>query len=421
MEKILRDKNSIKSILEQYGSPLFLYSEMELEEQLNHLKNIRSKKVEVFYSMKANPNPFICNYFSNKGLGIEVASGNELTIALKSGFEPQKIFFTAPCKTTEELELAISHNVLAINIDNTTELNIISELAEKYNKEVSITFRVYQNLINNSNIGTNMTSKSAQFGLTEEEIKDIIQKGLKPGLKLLGLHTFQGSQIYNINVYGESWERLIYLAKDIEKHGYNVSFLGIGGGFGYDIYQNKHFDITAFEMYLDKLFEKEKYFLADKQLMIEMGNFLVSKSGFYICQVQYVKQREDLRIAIVDGGTHHIEGESRVSKKFHGNRPFYKLGKKSNEQKVTIVGKLLSPNDIIAFEVEHTSVESGDILIFQNSGAYALTSSRLQFLSHDEPVELALSKNNNLNLIRKKKKPIDNYDFSFLKYENQGD
>lgn len=85
----LQDLNQLAN---KYGSPFFIYKESTLQKRARMLQDAVSPKIEVFYSMKANPNPFILRVFKDMGLGVEVASKGELSVALEVGFDPKKIF-----------------------------------------------------------------------------------------------------------------------------------------------------------------------------------------------------------------------------------------------------------------------------------------------------------------------------------------
>ncbi|MFJ1118918.1 MULTISPECIES: hypothetical protein [Bacillus cereus group] len=386
---------NLNKLTQMYGSPLYIYEESTLEKRAHLIQNAVSPNVEVFYSMKANPNPFVLKTFKKLGLGIEVASKGELLVALAVGYDPEKIFFTAPSKTEEELRLAIENNILAINIDNLQELDLIEKLADEYNCNISITVRIHQYLAQNQNRGLKMTGSSSQFGITAEDILERLEeKPLNPFIKFIGLHTFQGSENFNSEVYLESWSELIEIGRKLEFQGYPIQFLGLGGGFGYDPTGRKVFDLESFSNILNTTLQNYQDFFRNKRLMVESGNFLAREGGWYVTRVLYTKEREDMTYIFVDGGTHHIPGESRFSKMFSGEQEdiiILPLREKILENKASIVGKLCTPNDILKYKATLPSVEKGDYIIFPNNGAYALTSSRLQFLSHDEPAEIFIN------------------------------
>ncbi|OUA56155.1 hypothetical protein [Bacillus thuringiensis] len=415
----LQDLNQLAN---KYGSPFFIYKESTLQKRARMLQDAVSPKIEVFYSMKANPNPFILRVFKDMGLGVEVASKGELSVALEVGFDPKKIFFTAPSKTESELRLAIEENILAINVDNFQELELIEKLANEYQSHVAITFRIHQYLTPTQNRGLKMTGTSSQFGVTAGElIQRLNEKKLNSFVRCIGVHTFQGSENFNSEVYNESWQQLIELCESLEHQGHSIEFLGLGGGFGYDATGKKVFDFDLFKENSQKILREHQEFFHNKRLMVESGNFLAREGGWYITRVLYTKKREDLTYIFVDGGTHHIPGESRFSRMFSGEQEgILTIPERTDEEKntVSIFGKLCTPNDVLKYKANLPTLEIGDFIVFPNNGAYALTSSRLQFLSHDEPAEFFLSNSGEYFLTRLSKQAKLNFHTNLLNKKN---
>lgn len=410
---LVENPRQLQQWLQKYGSPLFVYSEEALLQKANELKQVLGP-IEVFYSMKANPTPFVCQVFQEQGLGIEVASMTEMEVALRVGYDPKRVFLTAPSKTWEEMERAVDCDILAINIDNLQEIVILEEIAASKGKTVDVTFRIHQSMQAKSNVGSNMNSKSAQFGSTAEELLVALQQPLPPHLRLIGVHTFQGSQLFNVGMYQESWGQLVELCKQLEKLGHDIRFIGLGGGFGFDIYESKFFDFENFALVVQEFLATHETYLSGKQLMMESGNFLVASSGTYVTTALYTKTRGDNHFVYVDGGTHHIEPESRLGRIFHSSRKVHSWPQRDgNKFDQLIVGCLLSPHDVLCHQFNKSQVQPGDLLLFPNSGAYALTSSRLQFLSHHEPAEIGVYKDARSVVSRKPRSAMDRFCFDF--------
>jgi diaminopimelate decarboxylase len=65
----------------------------------------------------------------------------------------------------------------------------------------------------------------------------------------------------------------------------------------------------------------------------------------------------------------------------------------SEKEKVTIVGQLCTPKEILGLDLELPVINVGDVISVLNSGAYGLTSSMCNFLSHPIPMEILLVEN----------------------------
>ena len=154
------------------------------------------------------------------------------------------------------------------------ELDLIEKLADEYNCNISITVRIHQYLAQNQNRGLKMTGSSSQFGITAEDLLERLEeKPLNPFIKFIGLHTFQGSENFNSEVYLESWTELIEIGRKLEFQGYPIQFLGLGGGFGYDPTGRKVFDLESFSNILNTTLQNYQDFFRNKRLMVESGNF----------------------------------------------------------------------------------------------------------------------------------------------------
>ncbi|UOE58263.1 hypothetical protein HPB58_12940 [Priestia filamentosa] len=405
------DIRIVNRLTEEYDTPFFLYNQSVFNKRVDYLRSALVPEIDIFYSMKANPNTWILKTFMEKGVGVEVASGGELQVALSIGFDPKKVFFTAPGKTETELRLAISEDIFAINIDNLQEFELVNRIAAEYKKLVYVTFRIHQDLSISKNRGLRMTGDASQFGITPNELMNRLKSPFNPYVKFIGIHTFQGSDNFNLEVYEESWSQLIALCEKLELNGYPVEFIGLGGGIGYDVTNQQIFDLEHFKKIVQNFVNKNKSVLSNKKIVLESGNFLAREGGCYVTKVLYTKQRKDISYVFVDGGTHHIPGENRFSRSLsRKNREVITFIEGEGEVKdTTIVGKLCTTNDVLSYKNKIPPLTPGDLVLFPNCGAYALTSSRLQFLSHDEPAEIFLDNKGSYHLTRKPKKSIQNF------------
>ena len=104
------DGVSVKSLTEQYGSPLFVISEKTIRSTYrNAVRAFKTRypKVQFAWSYKTNYINAVCNVFHQEGSWAEVVSGFEYRKALGNGVPGNKIIFNGPEKTDQELEMAI--------------------------------------------------------------------------------------------------------------------------------------------------------------------------------------------------------------------------------------------------------------------------------------------------------------------------
>ena len=121
-------------LIQQYGSPLYVMSEGHIRKQFNTLKTQMLDKYEntlPLFASKSFSCKAIYKIAKEYGVGIDCVSAGEISIALKAGFDPQKIYFHGNNKLPSEIEYALQNGVTHFVIDNFYEIELIEEIASK--------------------------------------------------------------------------------------------------------------------------------------------------------------------------------------------------------------------------------------------------------------------------------------------------
>ncbi|MDR2428403.1 MAG: diaminopimelate decarboxylase, partial [Candidatus Margulisbacteria bacterium] len=116
----------------QYGTPLYIMDEETLRENCREYMRAFAENyhdVVIAYASKALAVAGIYRIINAEGLGVDVVSGGELHIALKAGFDAQKIIFHGNNKSPQELEEALQAGVGLIVVDNAAELQNLENIA----------------------------------------------------------------------------------------------------------------------------------------------------------------------------------------------------------------------------------------------------------------------------------------------------
>ena len=105
-----------------HGTPAFVMAEDDLRANARAFRTALATHHdgpgEVIFASKACPATAVLRVFAEEGLGVDVASGGELHLALKAGFEPARIYLHGNAKSAEELRLAVEAGVGTIVVDN---------------------------------------------------------------------------------------------------------------------------------------------------------------------------------------------------------------------------------------------------------------------------------------------------------------
>jgi len=91
------------ALTHKYGTPLFAFSEARIRSNIARLQSAAKqveRPIKFCYASKANSNMAVLKVVRESGIDIEVNSGGELFKALRAGFDPNRLFSTAPAKRT---------------------------------------------------------------------------------------------------------------------------------------------------------------------------------------------------------------------------------------------------------------------------------------------------------------------------------
>ncbi|HUL22605.1 MAG TPA: hypothetical protein VLZ10_14210 [Thermodesulfobacteriota bacterium] len=390
-------KEEIQKLIPQRELPAFFYFKKIVERKYGELLDCLPEGFEIHYAFKANPNRDVLGFLRSLGAGADVASLGELQLATEIGYPAEKIEFTGPGKTIEELSLAIDLGISSINVESNSEIKKITHLCRAKEKPAKVGIRL--NPRANLSSSAMKMSGDTQFGITEDDLGEAFAL-IKNGTKLLhfkGLHMHLGSQFLEAEKIISNFKFILERAYEIAS-AYHVGLekINFGGGWGIDLFGHKPpLDLTLIKKNLSDLFAGLKYgtHFKNTQFIVEPGRFLVAECGIYAVKVLYRKKGYKKEFLVVDGGMHQnylaAGGIGQVIRRNLQADVVSGNGCSESTSKYTIAGSLCIPDDVLASEIELPSeIKEGDILFFNNCGAYGYSASPLRFLSHPFPKEM---------------------------------
>ena len=369
-------------IVKNFGTPLYVIDESYFREVARAYKNTiitTYGKGNVAYASKAFSTTAIYNIASEEGLCADVVSGGEMYTAINAGFDMSKIYFHGNNKLVSELELAVSHNVGKIVIDNISELPIINDLAIKHNLIQKVLVRVNPGVEAHTHdfIKTAKVDSKFGFSINNGDAEKLIIEILKyKNIKFYGLHCHIGSQIFDTDPYITTVDIVTDFAAKLSRgNGIKVSELNFGGGFGiYYTDKDPAFKPSEYSRYVrliaERLRERDVLLgLGMPELTIEPGRSLIGEAGVTLYSVGAVKDIVGIRKYVsIDGGmTDNIRpalygAKYEVMCANHATMP--------HNETVTVAGKCCESGDIIARDVNLPAVVRGDIIAVFSTGAY---------------------------------------------------
>ncbi len=394
------NKKIVSEILKKAKNELFmrnlcfyLYDLDKISSKIETLEKNLPKNVSVFYSVKANPHKRIIEHMKNNPYvkGVEIASLGELKKSLKY-FLPAEVIFAGPGKTVYELREAMQKRIGYFAIESFLEALRIQKIAEEENIDhVNALVRV--NIKYKSSTTQQMSGISSKLGIDEEIIFSAFDKFSKLNrIKIKGIHAMAGCEELNYQNILEHVAYVFELVKRIEKNGFEIEVIDFGGGFGIDYSgKNKELDIELFGKGIKKLIGK--FGFEKKTLIFELGKYLAGESGYYVTEIVDMKGSRGKKHIITAGGINHQKrpheaGTNHPMAIIPLNKPKLHYDQMSVlKEAVDIGGPLCTSLDIIGKGIFIEEANIGDLVVIENSGAYSLTFSPVNFLSHPLPKE----------------------------------
>ena len=372
-------------------TPFYAYDRALITDRIEHLRRSLPRAVHVHYAMKANPMPAVVQHIAGLVDGLDVASANEMLTALDTPMPPGLISFAGPGKREAELSQAVAAGVV-LNLESESEMRIVARLGRAYGIRPKVAVRVNPDFELKSS-GMRMGGGSQQFGVDAAKVPSMLGKIGKLGLDFQGFHIFAGSQNLRPESIKETQEKTIALALSLSRHAPGpVRHINIGGGFGIPYAPgDKPLDIQPIGKALEGLVRQVAKDLPKTRIVIELGRYIVGESGVYVCRVIERKVSRGETFLITDGGLHHhLAASGNFGQVIRRNYPVAvgtRMGATDLET-VNVVGPLCTPLDLLGAKVELPRSKVGDLIVVYQSGAYGLTASPINFLSHPTASEV---------------------------------
>lgn len=399
----------ISAIVEQFGTPLYLYDAEVLSATYTTLRGLLHPALDLYFSLKANPNVSICAQLVGLGAGAEVSSRIELLTAARAGAPAQRTIFLGPGKSDDELRACVQAGIRAIVVESAQELRRLDHIVAG-SDPVDVLLRVNPSFPTKGS-GLSMGGKPRQFGIDEEMVPGLVTAAAElPGVRISGLHAYMGTRILDHADIVHNTGQILRMANTLHQQcGVVLHTVDVGGGLGVAYFDNeKDLDVEQLAHGVNEVVTEFLGTHPDTRLIMELGRYLVAFAGTYVMRVRDVKQSRGEQFVVADGGTNHHMAAVGIGSFVKRNFPIRSLTRADRPAvgPCTITGPLCTPNDVVGKKVALPQVEAGDLLGVERSGAYGPTASPVQFLSHGYPAEV-LVRDGTAHLVRHRDTPED--------------
>jgi diaminopimelate decarboxylase len=390
-----------------FGTPLYVFAADSLRARVACVREALGPRVQLLWSVKANPSVAVTRELRLAGAGAEIASLGELHVALAAGHPASSLRFAGPGKTDAELDAALAHGLGCFHAESADEVAALARLAAGRNVVAKVALRVNfaQEL---SGARLRMGGGSSRFGIDEADLAAVARLvRAQRSLQLVGLHAYAGTQVFDAAAFGRHCERVGRCLADLEGDlGVGLAEVDVGGGFGVPVYTGDPlFDLDAAGEALRTVVERHDR--PERTWFVELGRFLAAPAGVYLAHVVRTKTSGREAHAVLDGGMHQAAAAAGLGAVLR--RPALLVAAADPARAgtpVTVGGPLCTPADQFGDGVGIGPLQPGDLVAVLHAGAYGLTFSPHSFLGHPAPAEVMVD-GGKARLVRDRGQPTD--------------
>jgi len=204
---------ALTDLVREHGSPAYVLDEADFRARARAFRDAFSS-YDVYYAGKAFLCTTVVRWLAEEGLSLDVCSGGELLVAERAGFPMARIGFHGNNKTVSEIERAVELGVGRIIVDSFDEIGRLSAVSHDLGRTTSVMIRVTAGVEAHTHEYIATAHEDQKFGFSIASGDALRAARLvheAPRLRLLGLHSHIGSQIFDTNGFEVAARRTLKL------------------------------------------------------------------------------------------------------------------------------------------------------------------------------------------------------------------
>jgi diaminopimelate decarboxylase len=350
------------------GTPFYCYSTATLERHYKVFAGaFADVRALVCYAMKANSNQAVVATLAKLGAGADVVSGGELKRARAAGVPPEKITFSGIGKTVDELALAVDEGILCVNVESEAELDMLSAVAKSKGKTAHISVRVNPDVDPKTHKKIATGKAENKFGIPISRAREVYTQAARlPGLKVAGVDMHIGSQITELDPFGDAFALLADFVRTLRSDGHTISHIDLGGGLGIP-YRDDNEPPPHPEAYAAVV--KRATRDLDCTLIFEPGRLIAGNAGILVTRVLLLKRGEAKNFVVVDAAMNDLIRPTLYDA-HHEIWPVREPGPAAAHIRADVVGPVCESGDFLALDRDLPQPRAGDLLAVMSAGAY---------------------------------------------------
>jgi len=358
----------LSQIATEFGTPTYVYSKEALTSAFKRFDaGFEGTDHLVCFAVKSNPSLAILNLFAKLGAGFDIVSGGELERVIAAGGDPSKVVFSGVGKTEVEMRRALELGIFCFNVESSSELERLNQVAWGMGKIAPISLRVNPNVDAKTHPYISTGLKNNKFGVAYEEALSIYQDAAKmPNIDIHGVDCHIGSQLTELSPFLDALDRVLALVDQLEAAGIPIRHIDAGGGIGICYVDETPPDFAEYAKAMRQKMAGRKV-----KLVFEPGRALVGNAGALLTKVEYLKHTESKNFAIVDAAMNDLMRPALYDA-YHDIVAVKQVN--SVAQVYEIVGPVCESGDFLGHD-RKLALAQDDLLAVLSAGAYGMSMS----------------------------------------------
>ena len=353
-------------IAAEVGTPAYIYSEATLSRHVRVFDEaFQSVPHLICYAVKANSNINILRRFAQWGTGFDIVSGGELFRVLRAGGSAAKVIFAGVGKTPDEIRYALDAGILFFNVESSTELELIHQIARDTGKRASISIRANPDVDPRTHPYISTGMQKHKFGISLPEARELYRHTRNLShVDVVGVQCHLGSQITEMGPFEEALASLRQFIVELKSEGVGLKYLDFGGGLGIS-YTNEQPPSPA--IYGEAVAKATKDL--GLTIVLEPGRVIVGNAGILLTRVLLKKNQGAKKFLVVDAGMNDL-----IRPALYGSHhQIWPVVERSVKETVDVVGPVCESADFLAKDREVAVLETGELLAVMSAGAYSFS------------------------------------------------
>jgi diaminopimelate decarboxylase len=390
---------SLEAIAAEHDTPCYVYSRAALTAAFEDYRAALTThgvadRALVCYAVKANSNVAILKLFADLGAGFDIVSGGELARVMVAGGNPDKILFSGVGKSRAEMQDALEAGIRCFNVESSSELEKLSEVARAHGVRAPISLRVNPNVDPKTHPYISTGLKTAKFGVPIEDARALYRRAAElPGLKVVGIDCHIGSQLLDPAPAAEAGAKVVELADQLAADGIVVEHLDLGGGKGIRYRDEDALSATDYLAPLLKVLAGRR-----EKLIFEPGRSLVGNAGLLLTRVETLKHGAEKNFAVIDAAMNDLMRPALYDA-WHDIVKVSRGDTAPETRRYDIVGPICESGDFLG-QARELALAEGDLLAVMSAGAYGMSMSS-NYNSRPRAAEIMVD-GNEMHLIRRR-------------------